>query len=148
MFASPGDDTVSTAYVPVTKFDPARDAAKDIRDAVKEAQRSGRRLLLDVGGDWCVWCLRLDKFFEDNPDLAGELQRQFVVVKINFSKENKNDKVLSAYPRIPGYPHIFVLDAGGRLLHSQDTGELEEGKGYSKEKVRDFLGKWGNTSED
>jgi thioredoxin-related protein len=101
-----------------------------------------------VGGDWCVWCLRLDKFFEDNPDLAGELQRQFVVVKINFSKENKNDKVLSAYPRIPGYPHIFVLDAGGRLLHSQDTGELEEGKGYSKEKVRDFLGKWGNTSED
>jgi thioredoxin-related protein len=98
---------------------------------------------MDVGGDWCVWCLRLDRFFEENSDLRDDLHRRFVVVKVNFSRENRNEKVLSAYPRIPGYPHLFVLDAGGGLLHSQNTAELEEGKGYSREKVKDFIWEWG-----
>jgi hypothetical protein len=45
---------VRTAAVP--KFDPKRDAANDINDAVKEAKRTGRRVILDVGGEWCGWC--------------------------------------------------------------------------------------------
>ncbi|NTV74345.1 MAG: thioredoxin, partial [Holophaga sp.] len=38
--------------------------------------------------------------------------------------------------------HLFVLDADGKVLHSQDTGVLEEGKGYSREKVTAFLTAW------
>ena len=38
------------AYEPVHHYDPARDAAKDIDDAVAEAARSGKRVLLEVGG--------------------------------------------------------------------------------------------------
>src|SRR5215471_3069270 len=38
-------------YVPVHKFDPKRDAAADIEAAIHEAQRTGKRILLDVGGD-------------------------------------------------------------------------------------------------
>ena len=47
-------------------------------------------------------------------------------MKVNFSPENENKELLSKYPQIPGYPHIFVLDSGGNLLHSQFTGDLEE----------------------
>jgi thioredoxin-related protein len=129
-------------WTPLEKFDAARDPAKDITRAVAEAIRSGRRVLLDVGGEWCIWCHRLDTLFMRNPDLSDFLHRNFVVVKINYSKENKNEKLLSKYPKIPGYPHLFVLDAKGKLLHSQDTSELEEGKGHSKEKVFAFLKKW------
>ncbi len=127
------------AYIPVTTFDPARDAARDIRDAVAEARRSGRRVLLDVGGDWCIWCRRLDTLYAQHPDLRKFLDENFVVVKVNWSRENKNERVLSAYPRIPGYPHYFVLDAGGKLLHSQDTGLLESGNHHDPAKVLAFL---------
>jgi thiol:disulfide interchange protein len=129
-------------YVPVTKFDPNRDAEKDIRNAVIEAGRTGRRILLDVGGDWCVWCRRLDSLLAANRDLAESLHKGFVVVKVNWSRENKNEAVLSHYPKIPGYPHLFVLDSKGKLLHSQDTGQLESGNHHDREKVLAFLKKW------
>ena len=124
------------------KFDPGRDATKDIRDGVAEAKHSSRRVLLDVGGEWCIWCHRLDTLFAENPDLAGFLHGNFVVVKVNYSKENKNEEVLSHYPKVAGYPHLFVLDARGKLLHSQDTGELESGKHHDRDKVFAFLKKW------
>jgi thioredoxin-related protein len=123
-------------------FDPQRDADKDIREAIEKATTSGQRILLDVGGEWCVWCRRLDSFIATHPKLQGYLKNQFVVVKVNYSKENRNENVLSRYPAIPGYPHFFVLDADGTFLHSQETGVLEAGRGYSEEKLLDFLTQW------
>ena len=62
-------------------------------------------------------------------------------MKVNFSPQNRNEAVLSQWPKIKGYPHLFVLDAEGRLVHSQDTGELEAGKDYDEAKVIAFLEK-------
>ncbi|MGE5364059.1 MAG: thioredoxin family protein [Bacteroidota bacterium] len=125
-----------------SQFDPSRDADKDIRTGIKEAGLSGKKVLLDVGGQWCIWCRRLDKFFEDNADANKLLHDNYVVVKVNYSPENKNEKVLSRYPKVAGYPHIFVLDSKGTLIHSQNTGELESGKGYDKAKILAFLEKY------
>jgi thioredoxin-related protein len=124
------------------KFDPARDAAKDIEDAMRIAQKENKHILLDVGGEWCVWCHRLDIFLLDHQDLSEVLNQNYIEVKINFSPENENEKVLSRYPKIEGYPHLFVLDGKGNLLQSQDTGLLEEAKSYHHDKVLEFLKKW------
>ena len=129
-------------YKPVTEFDPTRDAASDIALAVIEAKRTNRRVLLDVGGKWCVWCRIMDSYFESNADLLKLRDDNYVTVKVNFSLENENKEVLSKYPEIPGYPHLFVLDSDGKLLHSQPTGELEKGKSYDREKMTAFLKKW------
>jgi thioredoxin-related protein len=130
------------SYQPVTKFDPARDAARDITAAVNEAGRSGKNVILDVGGDWCIWCRRLDQFFEQNKDVSNYMHENYVVVKVNWSEANKNEAVLSSYPKIPGYPHLFVLDAQGNLLHSQDTGLLESGDHHDRDKIMEFLRQW------
>lgn len=129
------------------KFDPQRDAAKDIADAVAVAKKEGKRILLDVGGEWCSWCHKLDKFFQDNQDIVGFLNQNYIVVKVNYSKENKNEKILSGYPSINGYPHLFVLEKDGKFLHSQDTGELESGNHHDHDKVFDFLKKWAPQSK-
>jgi thiol:disulfide interchange protein len=126
----------------VEKFDPARDAAKDIRDAVVLARSARKHVLLDVGGEWCVWCRRLDTLFVTHPELDEFRDAHFVTVKVNWSKENKNEEVLVKYPAITGYPHLFVLDGEGGLLHSQETGALEKGKGHDPEKVMAFLKRW------
>jgi len=132
----------TSAYQSVTKFDPNRDAFKDLQEAVKEATKTNKRIILDVGGDWCSWCFKLDHLYEENPDLNDYLLTHYIVVKINYSKESKNDKFLAQYPKIPGYPHLFVLESDGKLLHSQDTAKLESGKAHDKDKVFAFLRKW------
>lgn len=130
------------AVVSAQKYNPARNAEQDIKTAIAEAQRSDRRVLLEVGGEWCSWCHILDRYFQANPDLVELRDRNFVTVKINFSAENRNKAVLSRYPAIPGYPHFFVLDSDGTLLHSQQTSALEEGPSYSLKRFTAFLQKW------
>jgi thiol:disulfide interchange protein len=137
-----GNGGATAESVSAPKFDPARDAAKDIELGIARAKQSGRRVLLDVGGEWCIWCKRLDQLFEEKKDLAEFLHRNYVAVKVNYSKENKNEAVLSRYPKVAGYPHLFVLENDGTLLHSQDTGKLEKGKGHDPEKVMAFLKAW------
>src|ERR1700682_4510140 len=100
-----------TKYLPVTEYDPKRDAAQDILKALKEAQRTNKHVLLEVGGEWCSWCHRLDGFFKAHADLLRLRDKSFVTVKINYSEENENKQVLSRYPPIPGYPPIFLLDS-------------------------------------
>jgi len=148
LLAQPIDSTKPTSEQH-QKFDPARNAQKDIQDAIVLAKKSNKRILLDIGGEWCIWCHRLDSLFIQNNDLENYLNKQYVVVKINVSKENENKVVLSKYPKIAGYPHIFILNKNGQLIHSQDTGELEfpedyPYKGHDKTKVFAFLKKWAN----
>ncbi|MEP7084738.1 MAG: hypothetical protein ABI854_08375 [Betaproteobacteria bacterium] len=50
--------------------------------------------------------------------------------------------LLALYPPIKGYPHLFVLDAEGALLHSQQTDALEEGESYNVQRFEEFLRRW------
>lgn len=124
------------------KFDPKRDPVADLNAASKKAQAEGKRIILDVGGEWCGWCHFLDAFFVKNAELAKLRDDNYVWLKINMSPENENKAFLSAFPAIEGYPHLFVMEKDGSFLHSQPTDVLEEGKTYNLQKMTDFLNKW------
>ena len=126
-------------------FDPARGPGADLRTATEAAKREGKRIVLDVGGDWCAWCRRLDAFVDSDATVRGFRDAHFVWMKVNYSEENENVPFLSQFPKAKGYPHLFVLDADGKLLHSQFTGTLEQGKGYDRDKFMAFLKKWAPT---
>jgi thiol:disulfide interchange protein len=130
------------AASPAPSYDPKRDADTDIQVAVAEARRSGRRVLLEVGGQWCVWCHIMKRFYLDHPDLLALRDKNYVTVSVNFSEENRNQEVLSRYPAIHGYPHLFVLGSDGKLLHSEGTNGLEEGRSYNLERFTKFLESW------
>jgi len=127
---------------PSASFDPARDPAKDVADAVALAKSQGKRVIVDVGGEWCSWCHTMDRFIAANDDLKSLIDSRYVWVKVNYSKENRNESFLSQWPKIEGYPHLFVLDGDGKLLHSEDTSELEAGKSYDKARFVAFAQKW------
>ena len=129
-------------YVPVTKYEPSRDAVRDIKDAISEAQRTGKNILLEVGGEWCSWCHTLDRYFDANPKLTEFRNQNFITVKINWSPENYNEKALSQYPKINAYPFFLVLDKDGKLLQAQQTGVLEQGQSYNLDAMTGFLEKW------
>jgi thioredoxin-related protein len=130
-----------------TQFDPGRDPYHDLKEAIREAQETNKNILLDVGGEWCIWCKKLDKFYDENPDVKKFLHQNYVVVKVNYSPENKNETFLLQYPKISGYPHLFVLDQNGKLIHSQETGSLESGPQHDRDKVYAFLKRYASKRE-
>lgn len=129
---------VNAADLPA-KFDPTRDAAKDVAAATAQAKAQSKRVIVDVGGEWCSWCHILDRFIDDNADVKSLVESKYVWVKVNWSPQNKNEALLSRWPKIKGYPHLIVLDAEGKMLQSQNTGELEAEKSYDKAKMLAFL---------
>jgi len=124
------------------RFDPTRDAAADVARALERAKASGRRVLVDVGGEWCSWCHVMDAFFASDAEARALRDASYVWVKVNWSPQNRNEAVLSRWPKVKGYPHLFVLAADGTLLHSQDTGDLEAGRGYDRAAFIAFLRRW------
>ena len=133
----------ATAPKPVdTKYDAKADPRADLQAALARAAKEHKTVLMDVGGEWCSWCHRMDHFLTDNAVLLDLLQANYVVVKVNYSDENKNKAFLAGYPKVEGYPHLFVLDATGKLLESKNTGDLEEGKGYNLQRFQEFLAKY------
>lgn len=134
-----GGSPAASANGEVHHFDPRRDAKADIQRALEVAARENKRVLLEVGGDWCPFCKVLDRFFEDHADILAFRRRNFVYVKVNFSEENRNEEALVAYPLIRGFPHFYVLDARGKMLISQRVALLGTQTGYSPERFRAFL---------
>ena len=121
------------------KFDPRRDAAADLQQALALAQAQHKHVIVDVGGEWCAWCHILDRFIDAHAQVQQQLDAHYVWLKVNYSPQNRNEALLSRWPRIKGYPHLFVLDAEGRVLCSQPSAELEAGKDYDEAKFLAFL---------
>lgn len=125
-------------------YNPQRDANKQIDSALSIAKMEGKHVLLQIGGNWCSWCIMLHKFYASESQIDSAIRANYVVAYINYSKENKNPVVLKRleYPQRFGFPVLVILDADGRRLHTQNSAYLEEGKGYNKSKVLEFLKHW------
>ncbi|MEN8177599.1 MAG: hypothetical protein ABFS39_03170 [Pseudomonadota bacterium] len=64
------------------------------------------------------------------------------MLKVNVDETNDNAEFLAAFPRVLGYPHMFITDSDGVILFSQDTvGFLQEGQ-YSEQHIQTFIDRW------
>jgi len=108
-----------------------------------QAQHEHKNILMDVGGDWCVWCRLVDKTLAEDADLHKLLTKNYVLLHVNMSQENENKAFLSKYPEATGYPAWYVLSPEGKLLKAEDTSELEAthkvAEGYNKLALAKFL---------
>lgn len=144
---SQNGETVDSPEFPnsalVDVYDPARNPAEDLKQAIVIAQNENKRIMLELGGDWCIWCKYMDKFYETHSEILQFRADHYVLMKVNVSEENMNEEFLSQYPAAAGYPHIYILDSDGTFLHSQDTVELEDGNvSYVPEVFMAFLQRW------
>jgi len=132
-------------------YKPEEDAGKEIENAAKKAKAENKNVLLQVGGNWCIWCARFHDFVEKDKQLDSLMNANFVVYHMNYSKENYNVKLLAKYkyPQRFGFPVFLILDSDGKLIHTQNSWYLEDGqKSYDKEKVKAFFNDWGVNAFD
>lgn len=128
-------------------YDTQADATADITAALAQAKAGHKRVLLDFGANWCIWCRRLHHTFAADPAVAAALAKDYVVVMVDVNSRHgvkRNAEVNARYgnPIQFGLPVLVVLDADGRPLTTQETGALEEGEGHSPARIRAFLAQW------
>lgn len=125
-------------------YDPNANAQEAIEKAVKQAKNEGKHIFLQIGGNWCPWCIKFHRFVDSNAEIKNFVDANYVVVKVNYSKENKNLEILKSldYPQRFGFPVFVVLDENGHRIHTQNSAYLEEDGSYSPKKVLLFYKQW------
>ena len=112
-------------------------AYDNIDDAVAAAQRSGKRIFVDITGHGCVNCREMEARVWSDPEVLRMLREDFVILalyvddktKIPESEQILNDsgKPLKDVGRLNSYialtrfnvnsqPNYFVLDSDGEIL--------------------------------
>jgi len=126
-------------------YDVEADASKQIAAAIKEANAQNKNVMIQAGGNWCSWCIKFNKFTIADTQIDSIIKASYVLVHLNYSKENKNEATFASlgYPQRFGFPSFIILDKTGQRLHTQNSSYLEDGKGsYDRNTVFEFLQAW------
>ena len=127
-------------------YNPDADAKADIAAAVKQAKAENKHVLLQIGGNWCPWCVKLHNFIATDSQIDSLLRADYVTVLVNVDKEKdkRNYDVLASLgnPQRFGFPVLVVLNQEGERIHTQDSWYLELDKSYDKEKLMQFYRMW------
>jgi thioredoxin-related protein len=125
-------------------YNPTLNGMKQINEGVAKAKEQGKHVLVQYGGNWCSWCIKFDKFCKEDSAISRIIADNYISVKLNYSPENKNNEAnkFLGNPTRFGFPVFIILDKNGKPIHIQDSGLLEEGPGYNKQKVTGFFKNW------
>jgi thioredoxin len=78
------------------------------------------------------------------PELASLIERNYVVVKIDVGRFDKNVALAQKYhvPLEHGIPVLAILDPHGKLLHAQEQGEFADARRMDSEAFQAFFEQW------
>ncbi len=130
------DNRAPVKAKPAPVYDEAADAKKQIADALASAKSGGKRVLIQWGGNWCPWCIRLHELMTSDEKIAAALKVGYVVVHVDAGRKDKNVDLAHQYKADVdkgGYPYLTVLDSDGKVIANQETAALEvkDAKGES-----------------
>lgn len=123
-------------------YHPDEDAQSKIDDLLVKAKKEKKNIMIQAGGNWCGWCLIFNDFIKNTPEIKKVVETNYLYYHLNYSKENTNEAVFNKYAPDSdklGYPFFIVIDSNGKVLKIQESGSLEQGKGYNKDKVLTFF---------
>ena len=144
--------TTTFAQNKVNHYNENINPLEQIDKAVALAKSEGKHVICQVGGNWCPWCLRLIDQIDSDTLVNKIINENYIYIHVNYNPRKKTGSVSAKHaaaltqrlgnPSRFGFPVLVVLDSDGRRIHTQDSSFLEEGKGYSSEKILRFLKNW------
>jgi thioredoxin-related protein len=125
-------------------YNPKENADSALNKAIADAKKTSKYVFVQIGGNWCGWCARFHEFISNDKQIDSLIKSNYVVLYLNYSPENRNKDLLSdlGFPQRFGFPVFCILDENGMRIHTQNSAYLEEGEGYNKQKVMEFLSSW------
>lgn len=127
---------------------PSADAARAVDAALGRARAAHKRVLIDMGGNWCPDCLVLANLMQ-LPEMKRFLSAHFEIVAVDVGRFDKNLAIPARYGitgRLAGVPAVLVVDPGrggdGRVLNRSDVFALSDARAMSAQAIADWLAGW------
>ena len=126
------------------KATPAQVAAA-IDGALARAGRLNRRVIVDLGGNWCSWCRMLAAVME-LPTVKPFVEDNFELVMINFAgdkplgKQNQEALKRLSMADLDGVPWLVVMEPNGKILAS--SYEVTDEDHETPQLMIDWIAQW------
>ena len=127
-----------------TPYDESANAAKDVADAFARARLSHKRVLIDLGGNWCGDCIVLSNIMM-LPDVKRFVAAHYEVVAVDIGRENKNLDIPARFgvDLKGGVPTVLVVTPDGKtLVDAGHIAALEDARSMTPQGVADWLAQW------
>jgi thioredoxin-related protein len=103
------------------KWETSFDVAK-----LRSNQEGKNVVLVFSGSDWCIPCMKLEKFIWESPDFVDYSKDHFVLLRADFPKkkanalpkeqQDQNDKLAEMYNKQGLFPLVVVINKNGKVL--------------------------------
>lgn len=113
--------------------------------AKARALKSHKKLLIDLGGNWCLDCRLLAGTME-LPELRAWVARHYEVVTVDVGRFDKNGQIPARYGitgRLAGVPAVLIVDPRtGRLLNKGHETALADARSLTPQALADWLARY------
>ena len=77
-----------------------------------QARAEHKNILMDVGGNWCPWCILVDRTLHEDAELKALLEKNYVLLHVDFSQGHENTEFLKHYPKATGISGVVCVVSG------------------------------------
>ena len=125
-------------------YDDTLDGMAQIKEAVAKAKAENKQVLVQVGGNWCKYCIQLHDFMEHDIDIKNKIDKYYVYINVNYSEENRNYETMKLlnFPQRFGFPSLHIVGNDGRMLNNQGVENLSNEENFDKTKILKYLDLW------
>ncbi len=113
-----------------------------LENALREAKETGKRIIVEFGGDWCSWSVKMCKVLE-SAKFKSLLQERFIFLRCYAGHDGEcHYPEHLEFPNFSAIPFFVLLNENGEIIASQSTETFEWFRFYKKYKIYSFLKSW------
>jgi thioredoxin-like negative regulator of GroEL len=86
----------------------------DLQNALDQANKAGRTLLVDFYGGWCPWCVKMDETLGD-AGVQTQLNKDFFYYKLDVGRFDQHKECIGQYG-VDGIPCLIAFTSDGAVL--------------------------------
>lgn len=96
-----------------------------MEEGIDLAKREQKLLLVDFYADWCTPCKKMDKNTFSAPQVRSVL-KGFVLVKLDYTKESKEEAAIKKQFKVPGPPTVLILQPENSIVLAKIIGYVDK----------------------
>ena len=124
-------------------YDEKADANAAVDAAFARAKKSGKRVFIDLGGNWCGDCRVLAGLME-LPEVKAFIDAHYEVVTVDVGRFDKNLQIPARFgitTRLEGVPSVIIADADGTFIDKDHIAALADARHMDPQSIADWLAK-------
>lgn len=130
--------------VTMRPYDEKADANAQVDCAFAKAKKSGKRVLIDLGGNWCPDCIVLANFLQ-LPEMRRFMDAHYEVAMVDVGRFDRNLQVPARFgfkTRLKGVPTLLIATPDGKLINRDDVFATTNARGMTPQSLADYLAKY------